>query len=72
MKKFEEDFHDMISKNIRSVLDRRDWSIAELARRSDMNEPTVSRIVNNKNRPQLISLFKIANAFGLSIGDLTK
>lgn len=63
----------IISKNIRNLLEQNGWSISAFADTYNIDRANLSRIVSGSQTDTKYStLFKIANAFGIKVGDLMK
>lgn len=59
-----------VRRRIESLLLEKNWSVSELARRSGVNQTTLSEIVNGRSKhPRIITLKKIALAFNLTLSD---
>ncbi len=60
-----------ISRNISLLMNRNGINPTELARRIDVPQPTIQRIISNKsNNPRSATLTPIAKYFGISINQL--
>lgn len=55
---------------IRRLRLSRGWSQADLARRSDVSQPTVQRIEAGAPHPSVVNVVRIARALGVSVEDL--
>lgn len=56
-------------KRLRDLIDR-NGGVSEVARRSGIPQPSLSRMLNSGSMPRRTTLYKIANALGLSEGDV--
>ncbi|MBR1604837.1 MAG: helix-turn-helix transcriptional regulator [Alphaproteobacteria bacterium] len=62
---------EIIGKNIRSRRTKKHLSQSDLAKQADLSVNTIVKIENVENKDMsLMSLYKIANYLGCSIGDL--
>jgi DNA-binding XRE family transcriptional regulator len=59
-----------IMKNIKSLRNNRGWTIAELAEKSGIQRPNLSRLENGKHTPSLETIIKVANALGVTVADI--
>jgi gp16 family phage-associated protein len=57
---------------IRRHLERRGWSISELARRAGLPRNTISRIISERRSTRMATLEKIAAALGVSVKQLVE
>ncbi|CAN7502622.1 helix-turn-helix domain-containing protein [Mesorhizobium sp. LjNodule214] len=64
------DISSSIGKRIRSERVLRDWSLAELAERSDVSKAMLSTIERGKTSPTAALLVRIAAAFGMTLSTL--
>jgi len=55
-----------LAANVQRLLGRRQWTQADLARRTGDNENTISRVVRGKNAVSVGILARIAEAFDVS------
>jgi hypothetical protein len=60
----------LIGARVRAERNARDWSLAELSRRTGIHAPNLSRIENAKHRPSLQTVERLASAFGVPVADL--
>jgi len=58
---------ESLIQQLREKAERENISISEIARRTGMKQPSISRIFNGKFSPRLDSLNKIAEALGLKV-----
>lgn len=56
-----------LKENIKRLRKDNGWTIKELARRTDMNPPHISRIETGKYQPSLETVEKLALAFEVTI-----
>jgi len=64
------DISSSIGKRIRSERALRDWSLAELAERSNVSKAMLSTIERGKTSPTAALLVRIATAFGMTLSTL--
>jgi transcriptional regulator with XRE-family HTH domain len=64
------DISSTIGRRIRSERALRDWSLAELAERSDVSKAMLSTIERGKTSPTAALLVRIASAFGMTLSTL--
>lgn len=64
------DISSSIGKRIRSERALRDWSLTELAERSDVSKAMLSTIERGKTSPTAALLVRIAAAFGMTLSTL--
>ena len=57
---------DSLANNLRLLMAAREWNQVDLAKRSGVNQKTISNILNGRNTPTLDKLDLIASAFGLN------
>jgi DNA-binding XRE family transcriptional regulator len=57
---------------VERMRNERRWTIEELARRSDLNSIYLGRVERGLNLPSIITLFRLAEAFGVSAADLIR
>lgn len=57
---------DSLAANLRHLMNSREWNQVELAKRSRVNQKTISNILAGRNTPTLDKLDMIASAFGLN------
>lgn len=60
----------MFDKNLTKMLEIREMSMRELARRSGVDAMTISRYCNNKRVPRLDIVTKLANVLFCTVDDL--
>jgi transcriptional regulator with XRE-family HTH domain len=60
----------MIGDNIRILMDKNNLTQTELAIRSGCRTGDISRYVNNKQRPRVPTLQRLADALGVSVVEL--
>jgi Zn-dependent peptidase ImmA (M78 family)/DNA-binding XRE family transcriptional regulator len=61
---------DFIGKNIRFLRRQSSWTLAELATRVGMSEGPLGRIERGVNSPSASVIYRISNAFGVSVNAL--
>lgn len=61
---------ERIGTRIRQEREGRGWSLAELARRTGIQPPNLSRLENGKHVPSLDTLQRVADALGVRVADL--
>ena len=59
-----------VGSRVRSMREKRGWSVAELARQSKMAAPNVHRIESGAHVPNVSTLIRIANALGCPLDRL--
>ncbi len=59
-----------IAARIRREREARKWSLGELARRTGMQAPNLSRLESGKHMPSLETLERVAEALGMRVADL--
>lgn len=59
-----------LGENIRNARQKKDWTQKELQEASDISVPTISAYENNRKRPSLDTLARIAKALDTSIDEL--
>ncbi|TIY01672.1 MAG: helix-turn-helix transcriptional regulator, partial [Mesorhizobium sp.] len=64
------DISATIGRRIRSERTLRDWSLAELADRSDVSKAMLSTIERGKTSPTAALLVRVAAAFGMTLSTL--
>lgn len=62
---------ELIAKNIRQKRRERGWSQEYLAEKCDLSTQYISQIETKKKTASLKALFKIADAFGVSVESIT-
>lgn len=60
----------METNRLRTLLDERGWTQADLAERAGIEQPHVSKLVTGKRRPSLNTAQKVARAFGVAVEDV--
>ncbi len=61
---------ERIGARVRQEREGRGWSLAELARRTGIQPPNLSRLENGKHVPSLDTLQRVADALGVRVADL--
>ena len=57
---------------VNSEIEKRDWSMAELARRADLTRATVGDVLGGRTRPGLRWYIGVARALGCSVDHLLR
>lgn len=63
---------ERIAARIRQEREARGWSLGELASRTDIQPPNLSRLESGKHVPSLETLERVADALGLRLVDLVR
>lgn len=58
-----------ILKHIKVLLDEREWSVYELAKRSDIPQSTLSNMFNKSTYPTIPTLETICKGFGITLSE---
>ena len=58
---------DVVADRLREAMARKGFGVRELARASDNDPMTVSRLMNRKNMPAADAMARIAEALGVSL-----
>jgi transcriptional regulator with XRE-family HTH domain len=61
---------DVVADNLRCQMAKAGIGVRELARKSDNDPMTISRLMNRKNMPAADALARIAECLGVSIDSL--
>src|SRR5258708_308217 len=61
-----------LCRRLKQLRAERGWSLDALARASDVSRSMLSQIERNQANPTLAVAFRIARAFGMSLGDLVE
>ena len=61
---------ETLAKNIGILLQDRGWTQSELAARTDIARPNISRIISGKEQLSIARAERIAKAFNLSLAEL--
>ena len=61
---------ERIAARIRQEREARGWSLGELARRTGMQVPNLSRLESGKHMPSLETLERVSEALGIRVADL--
>jgi len=56
--------------NLTTAREARGWSVAELARRADLNESAIYRLQHGQRQPTLPAILRLADALGMTGSDL--
>lgn len=62
--------HDLFRDNVRSIMDRDDWTTADLAEAAGMSASYLSQLMNGHRNPGFESLEAIAEALGVDPSEL--
>lgn len=64
------EINQAISLRIRSLCTEKGWTINELARRSRVNQSTISEFMTGRSKyPQMNTIVKIAQGFGMTLSE---
>ena len=66
----EEDVARRIGRRVRELREAKDLTTYELAQRSGIHRPNISRIESGRHMPNLDTLVRLAQALGTSVADL--
>lgn len=66
----EEDVARRIGRRVRELREAKDLTTYELAQRSGIHRPNISRIESGRHMPNLDTLMRLAQALGTSVADL--
>lgn len=66
----ETDFQSIIVSNLRKILNKKNISQAELARQTEMDTATISKMFNGQVRMNVNALSEISTAIGVSVMDI--
>lgn len=61
---------DVLARNLRRILQEREWSVRQLARESGDPVMTVNNIVAGRHLPKAGVLLRLAEALAVSLDDL--
>jgi len=61
-----------ISENVRSIRKRKGWTLEQLAAASGVSRSMLSQIERNRANPTVASVYRIAQAFGLSLSAMVE
>lgn len=53
---------------LRAIRESRDWTLDELAERSGLSKPQLSRLESGERRPSLAALLSLSKAYGVAVG----
>lgn len=67
----QESTRDILSRNLRSLMDDNRWSEHDVARKSGVAQKTVNKILNRQTLPRTDTVDRLAKAFGLASWQLT-
>lgn len=59
-------------ERMRKLRKKRDWKLVELSVETGLGRVFLSNLENGKHEPKLGTIKKLANAFGLTISQLTR
>ncbi len=57
-----------LGRQFRSIRQGRGWTLDELAERSGLSKPQLSRLESGERRPSLAALLSLSKAYGLAVG----
>lgn len=57
-----------LGRQLRSIRESRGWTLDELAERSGLSKPQLSRLESGERRPSLAALLSLSKAYGLAVG----
>lgn len=64
------DMHEAIKERIKGLLIEKGWSVNELAKRSKVNQSTLSELMSGRSKyPRINTLRSVANGFGMCLSD---
>lgn len=61
---------DEIAARVRAEMERQGFTSSRLARKANLSEKTISRVINGRKDPRYDTLERIANALGVEESDL--
>jgi transcriptional regulator with XRE-family HTH domain len=56
--------------NLTAAREAHNWSVAELAKRADLNESAIYRLQHGQRQPTLPAILRLADALGMTGSDL--
>jgi len=66
------DIKRQFGERVRKLRKKRDWKLVELSVETGLGRVFLSNLENGKHEPKLGTVKKLANAFGLTISQLTR
>jgi transcriptional regulator with XRE-family HTH domain len=66
------DIKRQFGERVRKLRKKRDWKLVELSVETGLGRVFLSNLENGKHEPKLGTIKKLANAFGLTISQLTR
>jgi transcriptional regulator with XRE-family HTH domain len=66
------DIKRQFGERVRKLRKQRDWMLVELSVETGLGRVFLSNLENGKHEPKLGTVKKLANAFGLTISQLTR
>ncbi len=66
------DIKRQFGQRVRKLRKKRDWKLVELSVETGLGRVFLSNLENGKHEPKLGTIKKLANAFGLTISQLTR
>lgn len=59
-----------LGERLKHLRDERAWTLDDLAARTNLSKPYLSRLESGERQPSIAALLSIAHVYGLSLGDL--
>jgi len=66
------DIKRQFGERVRKLRKKRDWKLVDLSVETGLGRVFLSNLENGKHEPKLGTIKKLANAFGLTISQLTR
>jgi transcriptional regulator with XRE-family HTH domain len=66
------DIKRQFGERVRKLRKKQDWKLVELSVETGLGRVFLSNLENGKHEPKLGTIKKLANAFGLTISQLTR
>jgi transcriptional regulator with XRE-family HTH domain len=66
------DIKRQFGERVRKLRKKRDWKLVELSVETGLGRVFLSNLENGKHEPKLGTIKKLANAFGLTVSQLTR
>jgi len=66
------DIKRQVGERVRKLRKKRDWKLVELSVETGLGRVFLSNLENGKHEPKLGTIKKLANAFGLTVSQLTR
>lgn len=63
---------NVFRQNLKTLMDRRKWSQADLAERMECTQPYISQLLTGAREPGLTTVEKVAGVFGVTPESLLK